>query len=58
MTNVDYDPRVYFTPGDVVTIKHDIPNKPVCWVIEKVTRNIKNKDTGDYDTMFLGIRCR
>lgn len=52
------DNRLYFTAGDIVTVKHDIPNKPVMWVLEKSTRNMKNSETNTYETVFLGIKCR
>lgn len=34
---------VYFTPGQVVTLKQDIPNKPIMLVIKKVTSVFKRK---------------
>lgn len=37
----------YYTAGDVVTIRHNVVNKPVMWVIEKNSRNMKNPDTGE-----------
>lgn len=52
------DAHQYFIPGDIVTIRHDIPNKPIAWVVEKVSRNIKNRDTGEQESTFLGIKCR
>ena len=48
----------FFSPGDKVTVKHDIPNKPIMWMVEKQSKTIKNKNTDDYETMFLGIKCR
>jgi len=53
----NFDARVYFAPGDLVEVRHNVPNKPKMWVIEKSTRNLKNKE-GDVETMFLGIKCR
>lgn len=50
--------RVYFAPGDLCKVRHNVDFVPTMWVVEKVTRNIKNKDTGDMETMFLGIKCR
>lgn len=52
------DSKVYFNPGDIVTVKHSIPNKPVMFVVEKVTRSMFNKDTNEKDNVFLGIKCR
>lgn len=42
----------------LVRVRHNIENRPVMWVTEKVSRSIKNRDTEDYETMFLGIKCR
>lgn len=55
----DYDEnKVFYNPGDIVTIKHDIPNKPIMWVVEKSTRSLINKDTQEMENVFLGIKCR
>jgi hypothetical protein len=29
--------KIFFMPGDIVTLKQDIPNKPVMLVIKKET---------------------
>ncbi len=50
--------RVYFAPGDLCKVRHNVDFVPTMWVVEKVTRNIKNKESGDIETMFLGIKCR
>ena len=55
--NMELD-RVYFAPGDLCKVRHNIDFVPTMWVVEKVTRNIKNKESGDMETMFLGIKCR
>lgn len=52
------DAYVFFSPGDLVTVRHDIDNKPIMWAVEKASRNIKNASTGDIGTVFLGIKCR
>lgn len=51
---------VYFTPGQVVTLKQDIPNKPVMLVIKKVTSVFKHdaEKMGDKKSPLIGIRCR
>lgn len=54
---VDVD-KLYLTPGMVVRVRHNIENRPKMIVSEKVTRSIRNKEKEDYDTMFLGIKCR
>lgn len=48
----------FYAPGDLVKVRHDIDYVPVMWVVEKISRNIRNKDTGETETMFLGIKCR
>ncbi len=50
--------RVYFAPGDLCKVRHNVDFVPTMWVVEKITRNIKNKETGSMETMFLGIKCR
>lgn len=55
----DYDEnRVYYNAGDIVTVRHDIPNKPVMWVVEKCVRSLFNKETNEMENVFLGIKCR
>lgn len=46
--------KIYFMPGDIVTVKQDIPNKPLMIVVGKATSFFKDKDK-DY---FKGIKCR
>lgn len=58
MVNGEFDTRVYFAPGDLVKVRHKIENVPVMFVVEKTTRNLRNRETGDIETMFLGIKCR
>lgn len=59
MVNVmNKDNYSYFAPGDLVKVRHNIDFVPTMFVTEKVSRNIKNKDTNEYETMFLGIKCR
>lgn len=50
--------KIYFNPGDLVAVKHDIPNKPVMFVLEKCTRSLYNRDTQETENVFLGIKCR
>lgn len=49
--------KIFYNPGDVVKLKHELENIPAMYVVEKVTRNIVNKD-GKTDTIFIGIKCR
>lgn len=59
MTNIDNEfNRVYYSPGDLVTVRHEkLANKPVMYVIEKVTKSFVTK-TDEKENMFLGIKCR
>lgn len=43
--------KVFFIPGNIVTLKHNLPNKPIMLVTEVVTSKIKSQNT------FKGIRC-
>lgn len=52
--------KVFFIPGDVVTLRHDVPNKPIMIVKDKETKMIKPaKDSEDKisKSFFKGIRC-
>lgn len=49
--------RVFYNPGDIVKLKHDLENVPTMYVVEKVTRNIMDKDGGK-ESIFIGIKCR
>lgn len=49
--------KIFFNPGDVVKVRHQIDHIPTMYVIEKVTRNVVLKD-GDKESMFIGIKCR
>jgi len=52
------DEKIYFNPGDLVTVRHEaLENRPIMYVLEKITRNITTKD-GNTDSVFVGIRCR
>ena len=51
--------KIYFMPGDVVTLKQELPNKPVMLVVKKETMTIRsNSVTGTSEDYFKGIRCR
>lgn len=53
----NFENQFYFSAGDIVTIKHDVPNKFVGWVVEKASRNVKNPD-GNYEPTFIGLKVR
>ena len=48
--------KIYFLPGDVVSLKQNIPNKPIMIVVKKETSLLKNKISED--NILKGIRCR
>ena len=50
--------KIYFLPGDVVTLKkhEQIPNSPTMIVVKKITKTINTQSLkGDF---FQGILCR
>lgn len=48
--------KIYFSPGDVVTLRQDIENKPKMIVVKKETTFIRTK--APEDSSLKGIRCR
>lgn len=51
---MELEEKVYFTPGELVQIKHDLPNKPVMLVVDKVSMTFKDKS----EKTLLGMKCR
>ena len=51
---------VYFVPGQIVTLKQDIPNKPLMLVVKKETSLFKHdvRKMEDKKSALIGIRCR
>ena len=47
--------KIYFTPGMIVTLKQDIPNKPLMVVVKKETTMFKHQS--DKDNILKGIKC-
>ena len=45
-----------FLPGDIVTLRQNIPNKPTMIVVKKIKKKIKTESL-DVD-FFQGILCR
>lgn len=45
--------KIFFIPGDVVRIKHDLTNKPDMLVKGKETKTLRDAAS----THFIGIRC-
>ena len=50
------DTKQFYLPGDIVTLRQDIPNKPTMIVVRKVTKTIRvNEMKNDF---FQGILCK
>lgn len=50
--------KIYFLPGDLVTLKQDIPNKPTMMVLKKESLLFKHLKDEDAASVLKGIRCR
>jgi uncharacterized protein YodC (DUF2158 family) len=51
------DEKIFFQPGDLVILRHkDVKNKPVMYVVEKVSKQYKAGD--EISNVFTGMRCR
>lgn len=50
------DEKIYFSPGDLVTLKQDLPNKPIMVVVRKEMSILRNKISED--NVLKGIKCR
>lgn len=48
--------KIFFMPGDVVTLKQNIDNKPKMIVVKKETSLFKNKMNEEHS--LKGIKCR
>lgn len=51
----NYEEKSYFRPGDIVTLRQDIPNKPTMVVVRKEITLFKDQYQ---NTQLRGIRCR
>lgn len=51
------DNKQFFLPGNIVTLRQDIPNKPTMIVVKKVTKTIRITPEIKND-FFQGILCR
>jgi hypothetical protein len=49
--------KVYFLPGDIVTLRQNIPNAPIM-VMDKKVRKFVTTSGGTKSDMFQGILCR
>ena len=54
------DDKIFLNPGEIVTLKQDIPNKPVMLGVKKETSVFKHdsKRLNDKKPILIGIRCR
>lgn len=48
--------KIFFMPGDLVTLKKDVPNKPTMIVVRKEISLLRNKLSED--NILKGIKCR
>lgn len=49
------DEKIYLMPGDVVTLRQNLPNKPTMVVLRKKTLTMKGEQPGKF---LQGIVCR
>lgn len=54
---METEDKIYLIPGQIVTLKQDIPNKPLMIVVKKETSLFKN-NIEDKKSVLKGIRCR
>lgn len=50
--------KIYFQPGDAVTLNKDIPNKPVMYIVKKKTLTFRPDEKSDRKEFFQGMLCR
>ena len=51
--------KQFLNPGELVTLKQDIPNKPTMIVVKKETSVFKHqKKADDKRPILIGIKCR
>lgn len=50
--------NIFFNPGQVVTLKQDIPNKPIMIVVRKENYTLFKNREEDKKNVLKGIRCR
>jgi len=49
--------KQFFLPGDLVTIRQEIPNKPIMLVVKKISKTVITRDHA-MNEYFQGILCR
>lgn len=50
--------KVFYLPGEVVTLRQDISYKPKMIVVKKETMTFRPSKDEKRDDYFIGIRCR
>ena len=50
--------KIYFLPGDVVTLRQAIPYKPTMIVVKKETKIISPRKSAGKEDCLKGIKCR
>lgn len=53
--------KIFFSPGDLVTLKQNLPNKPVMIVIHKEIKTFRLESPTESSkkvNYFVGIKCR
>ena len=56
MMNQDFiEDKIYLKPGDLVTLRQDLPNKPVMIVVRKESTIFRDENKTN---SLKGIRCR
>lgn len=50
------DEKIFYVPGDLVTLRQDIPNKPIMLVVKVITSIFKNRI--EKKDILKGILCR
>ena len=58
MNNYEMPAQIFLAPGNLVRVKHEIENRPVMFVVEKVSKNVRNSETNEISPMFMGMKCR
>lgn len=48
--------KIFFLPGMLVTLKQELPNKPIMLVVKKETLIFKHSD--NKEPILKGIKCR
>lgn len=57
MNNFETQNQIFLSPGQTVMVRHKIENRPKMFIVEKVSKNVKNADN-EIVPMFMGMRCR